>query len=64
MMISAKKDKTMDMIKSKDGVLLTKTIKFKSNGKEHFVEVSNCLAPEERSMTRMESLNLKLIFMY
>ena len=44
--------------------MISKTIKFKSNGKEHFVEVSNCLAPEERSMTRMESLNLKLIFIY
>jgi len=45
--LSTKKGKTMDMIKSKEGVLLTKQDEIHKRWKEHFLEVLNRPAPED-----------------
>jgi len=45
--LSTKKGKTMDMIKSKEGVLLTKQDEIQKRWKEHFLEVLNHPAPED-----------------
>ena len=45
--LSTKKGKTIDMIKSKDGVLLTKQDEIQKRWKEHFLEVLNRPAPED-----------------
>ena len=45
--LSAKKGKTTDMIKSKEGVLLTKQDEIQKRWKEHFLEVLNHPAPED-----------------
>ena len=44
--LSTKKSKTIDTIKSKDGVLLTKQDEIQKRWKEHFLEVLNRPAPE------------------
>ena len=45
--LSTKKGKTIDMIKSKDGVLLTKQDEILKRWKEHFLQVLNRPAPED-----------------
>ena len=45
--LSAKKGKTTDMIKSEEGVLLTKQDEIQRRWKEHFLEVLNHPAPED-----------------
>ena len=45
--LSTKKDKTIDAIKSKDGVLLTKQDEIQKRWEEHFLEVLNHPAPED-----------------
>ena len=45
--LSAKKGKARDMIKSKNGVLLTKQDEIQKQWKEHFLEVLNRPAPED-----------------
>ena len=45
--LSTKKGKTMDMIKNKEGVLLTKQDGIQKRWKEYFLEVLNCPAPED-----------------
>ena len=46
--LSAKKGKITDMIKSKEGVLLTKQDEVQKRWKKHFLEVMNCPAPEDK----------------
>ena len=45
--LSTKKGKTMDMIKSKEGVLPTKQDEIQKRWKEHFLKVLNRPAPED-----------------
>ena len=45
--LSAKQGKTMDMIKSKEGVLLTKQDEIQKRWKEHFLKVLNRPAPRD-----------------
>ena len=45
--LSTKKGKTIDMIKSKDEVLLTKQDEIQKRWKDHFLEVLNRQAPED-----------------
>ena len=46
--LSNKKGRTMDMVKNKDGVLLTNQDEIQKRWKEYFLEVLNRPAPEDK----------------